>query len=123
MINVDTIYNNLYFFLFLLGIIFICIIMFFIGYILGGKSKYYKSIIPFEGGIPSLGNIKDKNIIKFYIIAIISLIFDIEIIYIYPWAISSKNLGIIGFLEFILFVIFLILGLIYTIKKGVFDKN
>jgi NADH-quinone oxidoreductase subunit A len=77
---------------------------------------------PYESGIfKTIGSAKQKYSIKYYLIAILFVLFDIEIIYMYPWAVSIEELGMVGVAEMFSFIFILVLGLIYIINKKVFD--
>ncbi|MBC7920151.1 MAG: NADH-quinone oxidoreductase subunit A [Ferruginibacter sp.] len=73
----------------------------------------------FECGIESEGNARTPISIKYFLIAILFVLFDVEIIFMYPWAVNFRALGAPGFLEMILFMGLLLTGFIYIIKKGV----
>lgn len=73
----------------------------------------------FECGIESEGNARTPISIKYFLIAILFVLFDVEIIFMYPWAVNFRALGTQGFLEMILFMGLLLAGFIYIIKKGV----
>lgn len=88
--------------------------------IFGPRSKGKVKNEAYESGIgPMIGMADQKFSVKFYLLAILFLIFDIEAVFMYPWAISLKNLGWFGFTEMLVFMLLLLTGLIYIIKKGV----
>lgn len=72
-----------------------------------------------ECGIESKGNARTPISIKYFLIAILFVLFDVEIIFMYPWAVNFKALGMQGFYQMILFMGLLLAGFIYIIKKGV----
>jgi NADH-quinone oxidoreductase subunit A len=72
-----------------------------------------------ECGIESEGNARTPISIKYFLIAILFVLFDVEIIFMYPWAVNFRTLGMEGFLQMILFMGLLLTGFIYIIKKGV----
>ncbi|ANF16951.1 NADH:ubiquinone oxidoreductase subunit A [Buchnera aphidicola (Schlechtendalia chinensis)] len=103
------------FFLTALGI---CILMLSLSAILGGKSQARYKHTPFESGIDSVDH-SDLNLsIKFYLVAIYFVLFDVEALYLYLWSISAIEVGWIGFVEVIVFVLFLLSGLIYLIRSN-----
>ena len=61
--------------------------------------------------------------VKFYLVAILFLVFDIEVVFLYPWAIIFKELGIFGVIEVFIFLVILVVGFIYAIKQGVLEWN
>jgi NADH-quinone oxidoreductase subunit A len=76
---------------------------------------------PFECGNPSSGSAWGRFSVKFYLAAILFIIFDIEVVFMYPWAVVFKQLGMFGFIEMLVFVLILSVGLIYIIKKGALE--
>ncbi len=76
----------------------------------------------YESGIgPIIGTVDQKFSVKFYLLAILFLIFDIEAVFMYPWAVSVRELGWFGFTEMVVFMLLLLTGLIYILKKGVLN--
>lgn len=82
-----------------------------------------KKVMPYESGMDPVGTARDRFSIKFYLIAMLFILFDIEIIFMYPWAVQYKQLGLFGFIEMFTFVIILFVGYIYIVKKGGLDWN
>jgi len=76
---------------------------------------------PFECGSYPIGEARVRFPVKFYLVAVIFVIFDIEVVFLYPWAVRFRELGIFGFIEMAIFVAVLTVGLIYVWKKGVFE--
>ena len=72
----------------------------------------------FECGIESQGNARTPFSIKYFLVAILFVLFDVEVIFMYPWAVNFKQLGLTGFVEMLTFVAFLLIGFYYIIKKG-----
>jgi NADH-quinone oxidoreductase subunit A len=72
----------------------------------------------FECGIEQYGNARSPFSIKYFLIAILFVLFDVEIIFLYPWAVNFKALGLLGFVEVVLFIFFVLAGFFYVIKKG-----
>lgn len=87
------------------------------------KRSTEKKLMPYESGMDPVGTARDRFSIKFYLIAMLFILFDIEIIFMYPWAVQYKQLGIIGFVEMFTFVVILFVGYIYVVKKGGLDWN
>lgn len=75
----------------------------------------------FECGIPSVGDARAPISIKYFLIAILFVLFDVEIIFMYPWAVNFLALGWIGFIEMLVFMTLLLAGFYYVIKKGVLN--
>ena len=72
----------------------------------------------FECGIEVQGNARIPFSIKYFLVAILFVLFDVEVIFMYPWAVNFKELGLTGFVEMLTFVAFLLVGFYYIIKKG-----
>jgi len=87
-------------------------------HLLGPKRKSKIKEEAFECGIESQGNARLPVSIKYFLVAILFVLFDVEVIFMYPWAVNFKQLGITGFFEMLTFVGFLLVGFYYIIKKG-----
>ena len=85
---------------------------------LGPKRKSKKKLDPFECGIESTGNARVPFSVRYFLVAILFVLFDVEVIFMYPWAVNFKELGLTGLLEMFLFIGLLLLGFFYVIKKG-----
>ncbi|MGB3949247.1 MAG: NADH-quinone oxidoreductase subunit A [Bacteroidia bacterium] len=85
---------------------------------LGPKRKTKIKDDAFECGIESQGNARLPFSIKYFLVAILFVLFDVEVIFMYPWAVNFKSLGLVGFIEMLTFVAFLLVGFYYIIKKG-----
>jgi NADH-quinone oxidoreductase subunit A len=84
----------------------------------GPKRQTSDKLISFESGIDSVGNARIPFSIKYFLTAILFVMFDVEVIFMYPWAVNFEALGKIGFIEMFLFIGTLLLGFFYIIKKG-----
>ena len=71
----------------------------------------------FECGIESIGNARVPFSVKYFLVAILFVLFDVEVIFLYPWAINFKTLGVEGMLKMVLFMGLLLVGFFYIIKK------
>jgi NADH-quinone oxidoreductase subunit A len=85
---------------------------------LGPKRKTADKLANFESGIESVGNARQPMAIKYFLVAILFVLFDVEVIFFYPYAINFKSLGWSGFYAVLMFVAFFIAGFTYIIKKG-----
>ena len=85
---------------------------------LGPKRKTKIKDDTFECGIEVKGNARFPFSVKYFLVAILFVLFDVEVIFMYPWAVNFKNLGLAGFVEMLTFVAFLLVGFYYIIKKG-----
>ncbi|CAD83182.1 NADH dehydrogenase I chain A [Candidatus Blochmanniella floridana] len=109
---------------YIVGSVFLCVFMLLCGYFLGGRSYSRFKNVPFESGIKSVGDARARFSVKFYLIAMIFVIFDVEGIYLYIWSVSIQETGWIGFIEVCIFVFILLISLIYATYVGVFNwKN
>ncbi|TAE30023.1 MAG: NADH-quinone oxidoreductase subunit A [Cytophagales bacterium] len=86
---------------------------------IGPKRKSQKKDDPFECGIPVVGDARTPISIKYFLIAILFVLFDVEVIFMYPWAVNFKQLGWFGFVEMVLFMGLLLAGFYYIIRKGI----
>jgi NADH-quinone oxidoreductase subunit A len=86
--------------------------------LLGPKRKTDDKLATFTSGIPTHGDARSPMAIKYFLIAILFVLFDVEVIFFYPYAVNFKSLGWSGLGEVVLFVAFFLVGFIYIIKKG-----
>jgi NADH-quinone oxidoreductase subunit A len=89
-----------------------------ITHLLGPKRSTDEKLKNFESGIASVGNARQPMAIKYFLIAILFVLFDVEVIFFYPYAVNFRELGWGGFGEVMLFVAFFLIGFVYIIKKG-----
>ena len=75
----------------------------------------------FECGNAPSGSAWGRFSVKFYLTAILFIVFDVEVVFLYPWAIEFRSLGMMGFVEMLLFVVILALGLAYVWRKGALE--
>jgi NADH-quinone oxidoreductase subunit A len=87
-------------------------------HLLGPKRKTKIKLESFECGIEPVGNARVPFNIKYFLVAILFVLFDIEVIFMYPWAVNFRELGWPGFIEMTIFITALLLGFFYIRKKG-----
>ena len=87
-------------------------------HLLGPSRKTADKLANFESGIESVGNARQPMAIKYFLVAILFVLFDVEVIFFYPYAVNFKALGWNGFIAVMMFVGFFLCGFIYIIKKG-----
>ena len=87
-------------------------------HLLGPSRKTADKLTNFESGIESVGNARQPMSIKYFLVAILFVLFDVEVIFFYPYAINFRELGWSGFGAVIMFIAFFLAGFIYIIKKG-----
>jgi NADH-quinone oxidoreductase subunit A len=87
-------------------------------HMLGPKRKTADKLVNFESGIESQGNARQPMAIKYFLVAILFVLFDVEVIFFYPYAVNFRELGWHGFAAVIMFVGFFLAGFFYIIRKG-----
>ncbi|MEP6467173.1 MAG: NADH-quinone oxidoreductase subunit A [Parafilimonas sp.] len=92
--------------------------MMIVTHLIGPKRKTAEKLENFTSGIKSHGNARQPLAIKYFLVAILFVLFDVEVIFFYPYAVNFKQLGWHGFVEVLFFVGFFLVGFIYIIKKG-----
>jgi NADH-quinone oxidoreductase subunit A len=85
---------------------------------LGPKRKTSDKLATFTSGIETHGDARSPMAIKYFLVAILFVLFDVEVIFFYPYAVNFKGLGWTGFFEVVMFVAFFLVGFIYILKKG-----
>lgn len=76
---------------------------------------------PYESGMIPMGDTKRRFSIQFYIVAMLFIVFDIETVFFFPWAVVYRDLGLFGFVEMVIFIAILLAGLAYAWKKGALE--
>ena len=76
---------------------------------------------PYESGMTPVGNARERFSVKFYLVAMVFILFDIEAIFLYPWAVIYRQLRLFAFFEMLLFILLVLCGFFYIWKKGVLD--
>lgn len=100
-----------------IAVVFVAIMMF-ASAMLGPKRRTKDKLVNFESGIPAIGNARQPMAVKYFLVAILFVLFDVEVIFFYPYAVNFRALGTEGFYAVLMFVAFFICGFIYIIKKG-----
>jgi NADH-quinone oxidoreductase subunit A len=88
---------------------------------IGPKKQFPEKMQPFECGEEPLVSPKLRFSVKFYLVALFFVIFDIEVVFLYPWATLFKEMGLFGFVEMALFLLVLTVGLVYVWKRGALE--
>jgi NADH-quinone oxidoreductase subunit A len=89
--------------------------------LLGPRKPTPEKSAPYECGMPPVGDARERMSVKFYLVAMIFLLFDIEVAFLYPWAMALRELGWPGFVQVVLFMLLLLSGYIYVWRKGALD--
>jgi NADH-quinone oxidoreductase subunit A len=88
---------------------------------LGPRNPTPEKLAPYECGMPPVGDARERQSVKFYLVAMIFLLFDIEVAFLYPWAMALRDLGGNGFVQLVLFMALLLAGYVYVWRKGALD--
>ncbi|HEY7209915.1 MAG TPA: NADH-quinone oxidoreductase subunit A [Bryobacteraceae bacterium] len=76
---------------------------------------------PYESGMKPVGNARERFSVKFYLVGMVFILFDIEAVFLYPWAVVYRQFKLFAFFEMLLFVVLVLCGFLYIVKKGVLD--
>jgi len=90
-------------------------------WLLSPRNPYPEKLITYESGITPFTDARQKFTIRYYIIAMLFLIFDIEAVFLYPWAVAYNAIGLYGFVEMVIFIAILLVGYLYAWKKGALE--
>lgn len=90
---------------------------------LGPKRSGRIHDMPFESGNPPQRIVRGRFAVKFFLVAILFILFDIELIFLFPWAVIYRELGLFGFVEMFIFLLVVISGLYYSVKRGALEWN
>jgi NADH-quinone oxidoreductase subunit A len=92
-----------------------------VSWILRPRNPYPEKQMTYESGITPFMDAHQKFSIRYYIIAMLFLIFDIEAVFLYPWAVAYNHIGMYGFVEMVVFIAILLVGYFYAWKKGALE--
>jgi NADH-quinone oxidoreductase subunit A len=76
---------------------------------------------PYECGMPAVGDARERQSVKYYLVAMVFLLFDIEVAFLYPWALAIRDLRWVGLIQIVVFFALLLTGFVYIWRKGVLD--
>ena len=93
----------------------------FLSQFLGPRRPTPEKSAPYECGMPAVGDARERQSVKFYLVAMIFLLFDIEVAFLYPWAMALRELGWPGLVQVVLFMALLLAGYVYVWRKGALD--
>ena len=97
----------------LLGVVFLTLHRF-----LGPRRPNSEKLSTYESGMPPTSTARERFSVKYYMVAVLFILFDIEVIFLYPWAVNFRALGLFGYIEMVIFVVILLVGYLYILKKG-----
>jgi NADH-quinone oxidoreductase subunit A len=92
-----------------------------LSYAIGHKVRNRVKDMPYECGISPTGDARGRFTVKFYLVAMLFILFDIEAIFLYPWAVVYKQLKMFAFVEMLIFIVLILAGFFFIWKKGVLD--
>ncbi len=85
--------------------------------VLGGRRPMPAKAEPYESGVWPIGSARERVPIRYYLIAMLFILFDIEAVFLYPWAVVARQLGVVGLIEMLTFVVILGVGFVYAWKR------
>src|SRR5690348_6794457 len=92
-----------------------------VSFLLGKRVRNRVKDMPYESGIVPTGDARHRLSVKFYLVGMLFILFDIEAIFLYPWAVVYRELKMFGFVEMLVFIILIVCGFFYIWKKGALD--
>lgn len=92
-----------------------------LGWVVRPSRPYRAKLAPYESGSPLFQDARVQFPMRYYIIAMLFVIFDIEIVFLFPWAVAFKKLGLVGLIEMVVFIAILVVGFWYAWKKGALE--
>ncbi|HSJ90065.1 MAG TPA: NADH-quinone oxidoreductase subunit A [Anaerolineales bacterium] len=92
-----------------------------LGTLFGPKKDSAAKSMPYESGMNPYGEGTRRMPIRFYLVAVLFILFDIEVVFFLPWAITFRQLGLFGLVEMIIFIVILLVGYVYAWKKGALE--
>ena len=92
-----------------------------LSYLLGNHKRTREKLMPYECGMSPTGDARHRLSVKFYLVAMIFILLDVEVVFLYPWAVVYRELKMFGFVEMLFFLLLVVAGFIYLWQKGVLD--
>jgi len=92
-----------------------------LGILFGPKRPTSRKSAPYESGMTPLGPGNRRMPVRYYLVAVLFILFDIEVVFFLPWAVSFRQLGLFGLIEMIIFIVILLVGYIYAWKRGALE--
>jgi NADH-quinone oxidoreductase subunit A len=94
-----------------------------LSWILGKRRPTRAKLSPYECGMVPVGDARERFSVKFYLVAMLFILFDVEAVFLYPWAVILRDLKMFGFWEMMVYLTIVLVGFFYVWKKGVLDWN
>lgn len=92
-----------------------------LGELFGPRRSTTRKAMPYESGMRPMGEGRRRMPVRYYLIAVLFILFDIEVIFFLPWAVTFRSLGIFGLVEMVIFIAILLVGYVYAWKKGALE--
>ena len=92
-----------------------------LSWLIGQHKPNRAKLSPYECGVPPVGDARSRFSVKFYLVAMLFILFDVEAVFLYPWAVILRELKMFGFWEMLVYILIVLVGLFYVWKKGVID--
>src|ERR1700742_5202148 len=92
-----------------------------VSFILGKKVRNRVKDMPYESGITPTGNARERFSVKFYLVGMLFILFDIEAVFLYPWVVVYRDFKMVAFVEMLIFIALVLAGFFYIWKKGALD--
>ncbi len=90
-------------------------------YLFGVNKPDARKLSPYECGMHPIGTARERFSVKFYLVAMLFLLFDVEAVFLFPWAVVYRDLKLFGFFEMLVFIVAILAGYIYAWKKGALE--
>ncbi len=92
-----------------------------IGTVFRLRRPYSEKLSPYESGMPPMGETRQRFDVKFFVVAMLFVVFDVETVFLYPWALVYDSLGMFALVEMFFFILILLVGYVYAWKRGAFS--
>ena len=92
-----------------------------LGHLFGPRRPTERKLAPYESGMRPIGPAMRRMPVRFYLVAVLFILFDIEVIFFLPWAVTFRQLGVFGFIEMLVFISILFVGYIWVWKRGALE--
>ena len=92
-----------------------------LSWLLGKRRPTRAKLSPYECGMAPVGDARERFSVKFYLVAMLFILFDVEAVFLYPWAVILRDLKMFGFWEMLVYIAIVLVGFVYVWKKGVLD--
>jgi NADH-quinone oxidoreductase subunit A len=99
----------------------VALIAIWLGILFGPRKQSEAKAMPYESGMNPIGEGTRRMPIRFYLIAVLFILFDIEVVFFLPWAVVFRQLGLFGLIEMMIFIVILLVGYVYAWKKGALE--